>query len=246
MMLRVEHIRHAYGGVEILADVSYTVEKGIIVGIIGPNGSGKSTLLNIMSGLLKPSSGSVWWEDVNIVSMRPHAVRRQGIARMFQQMHLCGELNVQENIGLGIYTSHTRLAAMRWCDAASGTVSQAAAACGLGAPQLRAYPCELSFFEQRMVELARCLVVQPRLLLLDELTSGFTTAERQQVAGILARLKPAMTIVMVEHDMDLVHKLSDRVIVLAEGTVLMEGTATTVLHDRRVAEVYLGKEYVAG
>jgi branched-chain amino acid transport system ATP-binding protein len=244
-MLRVEHVSHAYGGANVLVDICFSVRRGSVTGIIGPNGSGKSTLLNIISGILKPNAGGVWWGDVDLTHLPPHAVSRHGVARLFQRTQLSGDLNAYANISVGIYKSHTKMG-LRWSAAASGLIEDAAAACGLGRKQLGAYPRDLSFFEQRMVELARCLVAQPSLLLLDEPTSGFTDEERQRAAQAINRLTPNVTILLVEHDVDLVHRLSDHLIVLADGRVLTTGPPTIVLSDETVTEAYLGKAYVTG
>lgn len=243
-MLRVEHVSHAYGTLNVLSDLSFTVQRGSVTGLIGPNGSGKSTLLNILSGILKPTAGSVWWGNRELATLPTHVIAHTGVARLFQNTHLCADLTVFDNISIGIYRSHTRVR-MHWSDTASALIEHVGSTCGLDSEQLKAYPHELSFFERRMAELARCLIARPSLLLLDEPTAGFTAVERRYMSDLISRLKPAVTVLLVEHDVELVDRISDHLIVIADGTVLTRGQPQAVLNNQSVMEAYLGKRHVA-
>ena len=244
MMLRVEHLSHAYGTTSVLSDVCFNVAAGSIVGLIGPNGGGKSTILNIISGALRPAAGGVWLGDIDLLRLSPHDVSRQGIIRLPQRPVLSKDLNSYNNISLGIYHSNSHLG-LRWSETTPELIQRAAARCSLSSKQLRAFPRDLSFFEQRMVELARCIVARPNLLLLDETTSGFTEDERLRTSEILQSFKPDTTTILVEHDVDLVRRLSDHVIALAHGKVLAGGMPEEVLNHPAVAEAYLGKAHAA-
>lgn len=244
-MLRIIDVSHAYGTVPALSSISFDVHQGAM-GVIGPNGSGKSTLLNIIAGAMKPQKGAIWWGGANLTTLPPHRIACRGISRMSQHSHISGDLTVSENISLGIYGFHGGLR-LRWPPTTASLVREAAALCGIDSGRLTAYPRQLSFFEQRMTELARCIVsASTQLLLLDEPTAGFADLEKKRVFSILSTLKTKMTILLVEHDLDFIQEVSDCLAVMAEGKLLSIGEPAFVLKEPRVLDTYLGTKYVAG
>jgi ABC-type branched-subunit amino acid transport system ATPase component len=243
-MLQIVAITHYYLGIPALSDITVDINPGV-TGLIGPNGSGKSTLLNIISGSLKPSSGAIWCNGVDLASLSPHAASSRGVSRMFQHSRLSRELNLFDNISLGTYRSHGALR-MRWSRNTAAMVSEAAAVCGIEERRLTSYPDDASFFEQRMTELARCIAAKStKVLLLDEPAAGFTELERRRVGRIISKLKATMMVVLVEHDLDLVREVSGQVVVLAGGRLLSAGKPASVLSEPRVVEAYLGRNHVA-
>jgi ABC-type branched-subunit amino acid transport system ATPase component len=243
-MLRVQNVSHRYGDVVALSNVAFEVQRNTTLGLIGPNGSGKSTLLDIISGFVIPTCGDIWLDAAAIAGLPVHQIARRGIARLFQGTSLCRELTVFENLALGGYQMSA--GSMRWSEMMRRSILDIAVLIGLSVDRLTSYPSELSFFEQRMVEIGRCLMSRPKLLLLDEATSGLTDAERARVLRVLLDVKRYVTVVAVEHDMPLIEALADRVIVLSEGQVFCEGSATDVLSNTQVMQAYLGSQYVAG
>ena len=242
-LLAAESLSRAFGALSALNRVSFEVAPRERRAIIGPNGAGKTTLFNVITGQLAPTGGRILLEGRPIEGLSPHAVARRGISRSFQRNNLFPKLAVLENLRLA--------AAAR----APGTWSLLGRIEGQPGPRARAHEVAeivglterlavpaglLSYGEQRQLEVGVALATSPRLLLLDEPTAGMSPEETQRMTRMLEALPRDVTLLIIEHDMDVVGSLADRVTVLHYGEVLTEGTFAEVKADPRVYEVYLG------
>jgi len=253
-ILEVKSLQLGFGGLRVLQDVSFAVEERSITSLVGPNGAGKTSVFNIISRLLRPSHGEVWFEGRRIDGLRPDEVARRGIGRMFQDPRIFAGLTVLENALAGarlraglpwhaiMRDSHTR----REWRAATERVSHTLDELGLG--DRLGEPAEsLSFAEQRFLSFARCLAGEPRLLLLDEPTVGLDARSIEWFIERMRHLVDAagLTIVLVEHNMDVVLNISDRVHLLVQGEVVASGSTMEIKQHARMIEAYLGDRYVA-
>jgi branched-chain amino acid transport system ATP-binding protein len=248
-LLRVEDIGVVFGGLAALTDVSLSVEAGTVHAIIGPNGAGKTTLFNAISGYETPHKGSVALDGQPIAGLPAHAIARLGLRRTFQNGGLFGEMTVLENVMVGAdRRTESRvwgiLAALR-SDRAAERRAAAEARAMLDRAGIRRLEDtrlrDLSFGQQRVVEIARALISEPRVLLLDEPAVGLSQAERDALVDTLRDLaRRGMAVLLVEHAMDLVMAVSDRVTVLNFGRVLAEGTPEEMRENPAVLEAYLG------
>jgi ABC-type branched-subunit amino acid transport system ATPase component len=240
-MIETRELRRQFGGIKALAGVSLTVAEGERRAIIGPNGAGKTTLFNVLTGELEPTAGEVRLAGENVTGRRPHELARRGVARMYQRNELFDPLSARDNVAIAVAA-----AAGPYRPFTSPPKSERVAAddllerVGLGARA--ATPARaLSHGERRQLELAVALARRPRVLLLDEPTAGMSPAETGRIAELIASLDRSLTLVIVEHDMDVVFRLAERITVLHEGRVIAEGTPAQVRGDTLVNEVYLGK-----
>jgi len=248
-LLAVEGVSKRFGGVHAVRDISLRVERGRAVAVIGPNGAGKSTLLNIMSGIYQPNTGQITLDGIALVGVPPHKRVRLGLARTFQKIRLFKQLSVLHNVLAGFHSRHEIPA---WQYVLHGPAfARDQARCREEAMRLLAFvglenraavmAGSLSYGEQRMLELARSLATAPRLLLVDEPAAGLNGAEVEALFDRLARLRhDGMAIVIVEHNMDLVMKMADRVLVMDYGQCLFEGTPAEVQASPAVVAAYLG------
>jgi ABC-type branched-subunit amino acid transport system ATPase component len=240
-MIETRELRREFGGVKALDGVTLAVASGERRAIIGPNGAGKTTLFNILTGELAPTSGAVAIAGEEVTGRAPHELARRGVARMYQRNELFEPLAALEGVMLALGAARGPYRPFT-----SPSASDARAASELlervGLAERRAVPARsLSHGERRQLELALALAQRPRVLLLDEPTAGMSGAETARITALIASLERSLTIVVVEHDMDVVFRLADRISVLHEGRVLIEGTPEEVRGDRTVNEVYLGK-----
>jgi branched-chain amino acid transport system ATP-binding protein len=242
-LLAIERLSRHFGALSALNGVSLAIAPRERRAIIGPNGAGKTTLFNLITGHLAPSGGRILFADVPIAGLPPHAVARRGISRSFQRTNLFLKLSVSENLrlaaaadGRGSYNLFGSIGRLR---APMEKAAAVAEAVGLGA-RLDEPAGRLSYGEQRQLEVGVALATSPKLLLLDEPTAGMSPEETQRMTRMLEGLPRDVTLLIIEHDMDVVSSLADRVTVLHYGEVLVEGTFAEVKADPRVYEVYLG------
>lgn len=248
-MLTLTDITMVFGGLTAVNDLSMTVEKGGIVGLIGPNGAGKTTVFNIITGNYRPVAGRVDFEGKDITGLRPYRIVEMGIARTFQSIRLFGRLPVLENVLAG---RHCRLranlfACMLHTPAQRREEKAAVERCmgelffvGLG-QSFAETAGSLSYGNQRLLEIARALASDPSLLILDEPAGGMNEQETAQLADlILAIRKRGITILLIEHDMRLVMKVCEKLLVLEHGTLIAQGTPDSIRNNPAVVEAYLG------
>jgi branched-chain amino acid transport system ATP-binding protein len=242
-----------FGGLTALDDVSFDVERGSIVSLIGPNGSGKSTALNCISGVHPPSAGTIRLDGETISGLAPHRIAARGVARTFQTPELAGDTSVLENVmlgrhrhmttgvRLGMLMSGRRSRAAREEAASRERVAEILAALDLSAVRDRAVR-DLPLAVRKRVELARALAAEPALLLVDEPSAGMDAPARSRVGELLARLRDdtGVTIVLIEHHLELAIGLADRVLALGFGRRIAEGTPEEVIRHPAVVEAYHG------
>jgi branched-chain amino acid transport system ATP-binding protein len=243
--LTLESLRRTFGALTAVNGVSLAVAPRERRAIIGPNGAGKTTLFNLITGHLAPTAGRILFEGAPIGGLSPDAVARRGISRSFQRTNLFPRLSVLENLRLaaaaGAPGSYDLLGSVgrRWVPLERARST--AEAVGL-TDRLDAAAATLSYGEQRQLEIGVALTTGPKLLLLDEPTAGMSPEETRQMTALLAGLPRDITLLIIEHDMDVVFSLADRITVLHYGEVLSEGTPDRVRVDPRVYEVYLGSQ----
>ena len=248
--LKAEKLHKSFGGVRAVHDVSVEVQEGSIFALIGPNGAGKSTLLNLLSGVHQPASGSLVFNQKNLIGLRAYQRARLGIARTFQKIRLFKQLTLLENVLAGFHIHQDLPLWKCFLPGATGRFRDEAmellSFVGLG-NRATDRAGALPYGQQRMLEIARALATRPKLFMLDEPAAGLNAAE---VGFLLKRLENInkernVTVVVVEHNMDLVMNVAQRVLVMDHGLRLVEGTPREVQANPRVIEAYLGGEFAA-
>lgn len=233
-LLQLDRVSKHFGGLLALDQASFAAETGRITALIGPNGAGKTTLFSIITGFQRPTAGRIVYDGSDITGILPHKLARRGLARTFQIVQPFARLTVRENIAVGSHLHHPARAA------ALAAAAKVAEAVDLG-EQLEQPAAALTVAGRKRLELARALAIEPRLLLLDEVLAGLNPSEvRDMVPVIRAIADRGVTIVMIEHVMQAVISLAERVFVLSEGRIIAEGSPQQIAADARVVEAYLG------
>ena len=245
-VLEVRNVTKSFGSLVAVRDVSLNVPKGELRAVIGPNGAGKTTFFNMISGFVAPTTGKILFDGRDITATPPHQRVGVGIARTFQITEIFPELSVRENLRIPVEVA-AGLRVSPWISRATDRQVRARVAellemGGLVGKADRLVG-ELSHGDQRAAEILMALALKPRLLLLDEPTAGMGERETYEVTQLVRRLHKdqKLSIVLIEHDMRVVFHLADRIMVLAEGAVLAEGTSAEIAGDERVQAAYLGK-----
>lgn len=250
-LLTADTIGKKFGGVIALKDVSLTVEKGEIVGMIGPNGSGKTTFINNLSGLYAPTSGRFMFNGEDITGLPAHVVTGKGISRTFQNLRVFPNISVLENILIGL---HCKITTSLW-DVYAGVLKtrrvekqareKAMAVLELAdlAGRHDTLAKNLPYGKQRLLEICRAIVSDPHLLLLDEPCAGMNPVEMDDLASFIRILqKKGITVFVIEHNMRFIMSVAERIIVLANGAKFQEGTPVEIQKDKKVQAIYLGEE----
>lgn len=246
IVLNIENVNKSFDGLKALTDVDLAIETGKVHAIIGPNGAGKSTLLNVCIGRLHPDTGSVRFDGNNIIGMEPHAINQAGIARVFQTPEIFPDLSLLENVMIpafakrdGAFKFNPFRGLLREKEIRQ-EAEHVLEDLGL-APHMHHHAGSMSRGDKRRLELAMCLIQHPRLLLLDEPTAGMSRHDTNRTIELLQKIKErGMTKVIIEHDMNVVFSLADRISVLAQGAIIASGTPEEIKGNPVVQEAYLG------
>ncbi|PRY94859.1 amino acid/amide ABC transporter ATP-binding protein 1 (HAAT family) [Hasllibacter halocynthiae] len=247
-ILEVKNVSKRFGGLQALGDVNLSVAENTVHAIIGPNGAGKSTLLNCLVGKLIPDTGSVMFDGQSVLGRKPHEINQMGISRVFQTPEIFGDLSVLENVMIPCFAHRDGAFALNAWSAVrrqTGVREQAEAILeDMNMTSARdIHAAALSRGDKRRLEMAMCLVQEPRLLLLDEPTAGMARADTNNTIDLLREIKEKRDITMciIEHDMHVVFSLAERITVLAQGTPLVEDVPEAIKGHPKVQEAYLGQ-----
>jgi branched-chain amino acid transport system ATP-binding protein len=242
-VLRTENLTKRFGGLTAVDDLGISLAGGRVHAIIGPNGAGKTTFFNLVTGLLSPDSGRIFFRGRDITGSRPHVISRLGIKRTLQVKSVFPELNAADNLWITRQARHRFLHPFRPAARdleAKLQVEQTLEQIGLA--DLAARPAgTLSYGDIAMLEIGMALIAEPSLLLLDEPTCGMSPAETSRAVAKIRDLARTIDIVIIEHDMDVVFGIADDITVLAQGAILASGSPAAIAGDERVREAYLGR-----
>jgi branched-chain amino acid transport system ATP-binding protein len=244
VVLETRGLLKRFGGITPTNDVSIQVEKGARRALIGPNGAGKTTLINLLTGVLEPTAGSIWLDGQDITRLAPHLRVRRGVVRTFQINQLFSELTPLQSLALTV-SAQLGISGRWWKPL--GSDARVAPACKKLLGQFRLADVmnqqvkHLAYGKRRLLEIATALACEPRVLLLDEPVAGVPEGERQEIFDIVNALPADVSVLLIEHDMDLVFNFASSVTVLVNGAVFAEGGVEAISNDPRVKAVYLGE-----
>ena len=244
IVLETRGLLKRFGGITPTNDVSITVEKGARRALIGPNGAGKTTLINLLTGVLEPSAGSIWLDGAEITTLAPHQRVRRGIVRTFQINQLFNALTPLQSLALSV-SAQLGIGGQWW--KRLGADPRVAPICDTLLRQFRLDDVadqqvqHLAYGKRRLLEIATALACEPRVLLLDEPVAGVPEGEREEIFDIINALPAEVSVLLIEHDMDLVFNFASSVTVLVNGAVFAEGSVDSIANDPRVKAVYLGE-----
>jgi branched-chain amino acid transport system ATP-binding protein len=237
-------LQKSFGGIVATSNVSLRLERGARHALIGPNGAGKTTLVNLLTGALRPTAGRILLHDRDITALRPHRRARLGVVRTFQINQLFADLTPLETISLAV--AERLGAGSDWRRLLGGRPRLVAEAAQVLeafrlADVMHQRTATLPYGKQRLLEIALATAARPRVLLLDEPAAGVPEAERQVILDIVAALPSEVSVLLIEHDMDLVFQFARRISILVDGAIFADGTPEEIAHDARVRQVYLGE-----
>jgi branched-chain amino acid transport system ATP-binding protein len=244
-ILELENVYKDFKGLKVLKQISLSVEDGECHAIIGPNGAGKSTLFNVITGKYKPSQGTVFFNGEDITGIAPYKISRRGLARSFQIINVFPHMSVYDNVRNAIlskrktrFNTFLRLEKLHTIHQETIEIIKT-----FGLMEIKDVPAsELSYGQQRALEIGISLATDPKLLLLDEPTAGMTKEQTRETVALIKQVTKGKTLMVVEHDMDVVFHMADRITVLYYGEILASGTPDEIRKNERVREAYLGKK----
>ena len=244
-LIEIDQLTKSFGGLRAVDGVSLKIREGEVVSVIGPNGAGKSTLFNLITGYIEPDGGKVLLDGEEITRLPIHKMVTKGIARSFQSLNVFSELTVHENVRMGIqarmghggelFRSRSRLQGV------NEKIPEIVERVGLAGKE-RMKAKDLSYGDNKILDVAIALTATPRILLMDEPTSGLARRETGRMLDLIMKLSEHLTILLVEHDMNVVFTVSERVVVMNQGKVIAEGKPDEIRKDKAVQEAYLGGE----
>lgn len=254
-LLQTSALSKDFGGLRALNELEFHIDEGEIVSVIGPNGAGKTTFFNVLTGMIEPDEGEIWFDGHNLVGLQPHQILSLGVARTFQNVRLFANMTVRQNVMVaqharthsGVLAAVFRTPGFRQEE--EETRKKAEEILSFFGTRLVGFRFEqpayvLSYANRRRLEIARAMATEAKILCLDEPTAGMNPRETKELTELVGRLRDekGFTIIMIEHDMQVVRGVSDRVVVLDYGKKIAEGTYTEVSQDERVLEAYLGRK----
>lgn len=251
-LLKATKLSKVFGGLKAVSNFDVTIEKGELIGLIGPNGAGKTTAFNLLTGVYEPTTGEIELDGKSVVGLKPYQITQQGLARTFQNIRLFAELSVLDNVKIA-YHFHVKYGILESVFRIGRYHNEEAEIEKKAIELLEIFQLadkkdeiskNLSYGEQRRLEIARALAAQPKLLLLDEPAAGMNPQETQELMKMIQWIKEKfdLTILLIEHDMNLVMNVCERIYVLEYGSIIAEGVPEEIKNNPRVIEAYLGEE----
>ncbi|MFH1034789.1 MAG: ABC transporter ATP-binding protein [Pseudomonadota bacterium] len=242
-ILRISNLKKSFGALLVINEVSFEVRRGAIHAVIGPNGAGKTTLFNLLTGFLKPSGGEIFFRGQAITGLPPHRIARRGLARSFQITSIFPDLSVHENVRVSAQASaaapYNFLADHRRLGRAREKADHILEIIGL-ADKRDVVSKHLAYGEKRILDIGISLATDPELVLLDEPLAGAQTAEQERIMGLIEDVARSLTVVMIDHNIDVVTAISHHITVLSQGSIIAHGTPAEIRQNAKVQEAYLG------